>query len=93
MLGELVNQIIPFAPIFRRRDVLLVPESVGGILGRQFLRHETQLDKGTHAVLQETVVDLVDVGEVVNRMALAVLVVNAHVIEENRVEADDIPSP
>ncbi len=67
---------------------MLVPERMGRILGRQLLGHKAKLDERTHSVLQKTVVDLVNIREVVNRPARAVLVVHAHFVEKNSVEAD-----
>src|SRR6185437_16432446 len=50
--------------------------------------HEAQLDEGPYSVLKKPVIDLVDIREVVNRLAVAILVVNANIVVQNRVEAD-----
>ena len=88
MFRELINKVIPFIPIFGRRDILLVPKSMQRILGRQLLGHKTQLNKRAHSVLQEPIVGLIHVGEVVYRPTFAVFVVNAHVVEKDCVEAN-----
>src|SRR5882672_6943593 len=49
-------------------------------------RHETDLDEGTHAVFQQAVIDLVHVGEVVDRVSLAVLVVYPHLVVKDGVK-------
>ena len=56
-------------------------------LGRQRLRHEADLYKGPHAIGQQPIVDLIDVGPVVDRVALLVLAVDAVLIVEDRVKA------
>ena len=53
--------------VLRRRDVGLVPEGVQRVgVGGQLLGHEAQLDEGPDVVGEQAVVDLVDVGEVVD---------------------------
>ena len=42
----------------------------GSGLRGQLLGHEAQLDEGADSVFQQAVVDLIDVGEVVDRIAL-----------------------
>src|SRR5580704_6537633 len=54
----------------------------------EFLGHETQFDEGPHVVLQQPVVNLVNVGEVVDRMAFWVFVVQPYFIMENGVKAN-----
>ena len=56
-------------------------------LWRKLLRHEAQFDEGADAVGQQAVVDLVDVREVVDRLALFVLVVDADFVVKDGVEA------
>jgi hypothetical protein len=46
------------------------------------------LDEGPHAVLQQAVVDLIDVGQIVEGVALLVFVVDAHFIMQDVVKAD-----
>ena len=88
VLGELVNQVVPFVPIFRRRNVLLVPEGMRRILRRQFLGHEAQLNKRTHPILQKTVIGLVHIREVVNRAPALSSSYDAHFVEKNGMEAN-----
>ena len=57
-------------------------------VGGQLFRHEAQLDEGPDAVCEQAVVDLIDVGEVVNRIALRVFVVDADLVVKDGVEAD-----
>src|SRR5271165_965172 len=54
----------------------------------QLARHETQFDEGPDAVLQQAIVDLVDVGPVVDRPTPRVLVVDAHFVVEYGMETD-----
>ena len=49
---------------------------------------EAQLDKGPHAVRQDTVIDLVHVRPVVNGIPLGIFAVNAVVVVEDVVEVD-----
>ena len=87
MLGERSDQSVPFRVVLRRRNNLLVPERVIIQLGRQRLGHEADLHKRPHAIGQQPVVDLIDVGPVVDRVALLVLAVDAVLIVEDRVKA------
>jgi len=67
---------------------MLVPEGMNRVPSRQFAGHEADLDKGPHALGQQAVVDLVDIGEVEDRIAAFILIVDAHFIVEDGVEAD-----
>ena len=53
----------------------------------QLLRHEADLDNRPHAVLQQTIVDLIDVREVVDRVAVLVFVVDADFVMQDGVKA------
>src|SRR3954454_16292409 len=46
------NQSRPFLGILRGRWKLLVPEGMRSQVGREFARHETQLNEGTRAIFQ-----------------------------------------
>ena len=46
MLRKLVDQVIPFGPIFRGRNILLVPESMGRIFEASFLGMKLSSTKG-----------------------------------------------
>ena len=57
-------------------------------LGREFFGHEAQLDEGAHAIGQQVVVDLIDVGEVVLELALVVLVIDTDFVVKDGVKAN-----
>jgi hypothetical protein len=61
-------------------------ESVG--IEGELLRHEADLNDGTNAVGEEVVIDLVDVGEVVDGVAVLVFVVDSELIVQDGVEAN-----
>src|SRR6202012_1397469 len=65
-----------------------VPEGMKrvGVEG-QLLGHEADFDEGTDAVLQQAIVNLVDVSEVVDGVAVLVEVVDAHLVVKDCVEA------
>ena len=88
MLGELADQIVPLGIVFRRRDDGAIPEGLVDVFGGELFGHEAQLDKRTHAIFQQAVVDLVDVREIVDGISGSVLVVDAEFVEENAVETD-----
>ncbi len=88
MLCELGDEIVPLVPVFGWGDILLVPKWMQGVfVRRQLLWHKTQLDKRAHTVGQQAIVDLINVGEVVHRMPLGVLVINSDFIMEDGMEA------
>jgi len=61
---------------------------VQGIASRKFFGHEAEFNKGTHAVGKETIVDLIDIREVVNGISLRVFVVDTHFVVEDGMETD-----
>jgi hypothetical protein len=61
-------------------------ESVG--IEGELLRHEADLDDGADAVGEEIVIDLVDVGEVVDGIAVLVFVVDSELIVQDGMEAN-----
>src|SRR2546430_6342719 len=67
MLDKSCYELIPFVPILWRGDIRLVPKRVQDVLRRQLSWHETQFDKRPNSVGQQAVVDLVYVGEVIDR--------------------------
>ena len=88
VLGEVGHQVVPSLHALRRRNILLVPEGMKGIgIEGELLGHEADFDEGPHAVFEQAVVDLVDVGEVVDGIAMLVFVVDADFIVEDGVEA------
>src|SRR6185369_15672230 len=84
--GEGANEGVPLGIVLGRRNDLLVPERMHVLTEREFLRHETDFDKGADAAGEQTVVDLVDVGKVVDGGALGVFVVDADFVVEDGVE-------
>ena len=88
MLRKLSNQRRPFGPVPGRRNNGLVPEGLLDFLRGKLSRHEAQLDKRANAVLQQSVIYLVDVGEIVNGAALTIFVIETDLIVKNGMEAD-----
>src|SRR5271168_636179 len=89
MACEIFDELFPLVPIFRRGDVLFVPEGMDGVgIGGELFGHEAELDEGADFVFEEAVVDLVDVGEIVDGLAGLVFVVEAEFVVEDSVEAD-----
>ena len=89
MLGEGGHERVPLFEGLGWGDVLLVPEGVEGVgVKGELLGHEADLDDGADAVFEQAVVDLVDVGEVVDGVAVLVLVVDADLVVEDGVEAN-----
>src|SRR5580698_9049023 len=87
VLREVCYQGIPGFHALRRRNILLIPEGMQriGIEGELF-GHEADLDDGTHAVFEQAIVDLVDIGEVIDRVAVLVFVVDAVLVVKNGME-------
>src|ERR1700757_368461 len=88
MLREGGDKRVPLGVILRRRDDLLVPEGMVVEARGELLRHEADLDEGADSVGEQAVVDLIDVGEVVDGVALLVFVVDAEFVVKDGVEAD-----
>src|SRR6185312_14596810 len=55
--------------------------------GREFFGHKAEFDEGLHAVRQQRVVNLINVSEVVDGIALRVFVIDAVLILENGMES------
>lgn len=55
---------------------------------RQFLGHKADLNNWAHAILQQAIVDLVDIGKVVAWYAVFVLVIYPKLIMKNAVKTD-----
>ena len=81
------HQRIPVFETFRWRHIRLVPEGVErvGIKG-QLLRHEADLHDRADAVLQQAVVDLIDIGKVIDRVAVLVLVIDSDLVMQDGVK-------
>ena len=89
VLGEVRHQIVPAFHALWRRDVRLVPERMECVrVEGQLLWHEADLYDGAHAILQQAVVDLIDVGEIVDGIAVLVFVVDAYLVVKDGVEAN-----
>src|SRR5580704_4819505 len=88
MLSEIANQLFPPAVIFGGRRERLVPERVRFERRRELARHEAQFDKRANAVRSQAVVNLIDVGPIVDWPALRVLVVDAYLVVENGMKTD-----
>src|SRR4051812_9468765 len=87
--GERGDQPVPPVKTLRWRDILLVPERMKRIRVKgQLLRHKADLDHRTNAVLQKSVVDLIYVGEVVDRCSVFIFVINADFIMQDAVETN-----
>src|ERR1700683_658073 len=87
-MGKLVHEFAPSLVILRRIRQGLVPKGVRGLAGCKRLRHETNFNKRFHSKREDSVVNLVDVRKVVNRIALGIDGVDTDLIIENRVEAN-----
>ena len=63
---------------------MLVPERVQRVrVERKLFRHEADLHNRAHAILQEPVIDLIDIGEVIDGIAVLVFVVYAYFVMKN----------
>lgn len=103
MRGESLDHAVPCSVILRWGGVGMVEEGLDevGVVGH-FLRHEAEFDVGADMLGEETIVDFVDVEEVVDggvvgglRSEAGVLrltgwVVEADLVVENAVEADGL---
>src|SRR6266478_603634 len=89
MPRKVLNELLPFVPVFRRRNVLFVPEGMERIrIGSELFGHEAELDEWADVILEQAVVDLIDIGEVVDGLAFPVLIVQANLVMEDGMEAD-----
>src|SRR5437868_3405645 len=91
MAGESFDDLIPFIPIFWRSYVLFVPEGMqrAGIGGELF-GHEADFDEGANFIFEKAIVDLVDIGKIVDGFAGRIFVVDANFILKDGVEPDVI---
>src|SRR5215472_13679307 len=88
MLREMGNEITPFIVARGRRNDRCVPKGMTNFFGRELARHKTQFDERTNAILQQAVINLVDVGEIINWRAAGVFAVHPYFVLEDRMEAD-----
>src|SRR6476469_3357890 len=87
MLRKLCYKCIPLIPVLRRSDIGAVPERLNDFLGSQLSRHETEFDEGSYSIRKQPIINLIEVREVVDRLTLLVLVVNADLIMEYRMKS------
>ena len=72
MLCKCPHQRIPLRIVLGRRNILLVPERMNGLRIRsQLVRHKADLDKWPHTLIEQPIVDLIHIGEVVDRLPVA----------------------
>jgi len=88
MRGESRYQRVPPGIVSWRRDDGMVFERVHGLARGELARHERQLDEGANAVRQQSIVDLIEVRKVVERISAFVFVVDSDFIVQDRVESD-----
>src|SRR5580704_5727007 len=86
VLHERRDQAVPVIPIPGWRNIRFIPKCVQDVLGCQLVRHEADLHKWAHTVRQQTIVDLVYIREVIYRVSLTVLIVEANLVMKNGVE-------
>src|SRR6202047_1959030 len=92
MSGEMGDQIGPPPQVLRRRHDRMVPKRMQGLLGGKFFGHEAQLYIRADAVLQKTVINLVDVRKIVNGLTIRVFIVESDFIMKNRMKTDVLES-
>src|ERR1700693_5086530 len=84
---EMGDEVVPFVPIFWRRNVWLVPERMKGRLRGKLPGHEAQFYKWTNMICQQAIIDLIDVRKIVDGLSFRILVVQADLIMENRMKS------
>ncbi len=90
--GELRDHVVPLGIILGRRDVGVIPERLQIRPRGQLVGHEAELDERLHVGGQQPIIDLIDVREVVDRLALLVFVVDADIVEQDAVKANVLES-
>src|ERR1700722_5790069 len=89
MLGKVPHQIVPSIHILGRRYVRLVPERMKCIrIEGEFFRHETDFNEWLDAIFKQPVANLIDIREVINRIAVIVLVINADFVVKDGMESN-----
>src|SRR3984885_15552644 len=73
-------QRVPFRVIARRRDYRVVLETVHGLARGESSGHEGYFDERPDAVFEESVVDLVYVGKIIDRLPVPIFIVDADFI-------------
>src|ERR1700722_20924905 len=89
MTSEILDHLFPGVPILRWRDVLPVPERMDCFgIRAEFPGHKTQLDERADFILEESIVNLIDIRKVVDRLAVLIFVVQTDFVVKYCVEAD-----
>src|SRR5712692_9922981 len=89
MPRKVLNELLPFVPVFRRRNVLFVPEGMERVrIGGKLFGHEAELDEWADVILEQAVVNLIYIRKVVNGLAIVVLIVQANFVMEDGVETN-----
>ncbi|OQB90274.1 MAG: hypothetical protein BWX86_02273 [Verrucomicrobia bacterium ADurb.Bin122] len=78
---------LPFGVVLRRGDIATPPENRLRAAGHP-AGHEPELHKRLHPDAVDEVEELVDVLPVIDRLSLAILLIDAHVVAEQPVETD-----
>src|SRR5208282_4452202 len=87
VLSEGSHKVIPAPPILRRGNIRPVPERMKSVAGRQLIGHETDFHERAHSRGEQSVVDLINVGKVVNRTPLTIFGVDADFVVKNAMKA------
>src|ERR1700677_1345539 len=89
MARELENQLVPLSRIARGRHVWVIPERVRARSHRQFLRHETEFNKGTNSNLQQAVVDQVNPRKIQDQISGSVLsIIDTRLVFKDSMKSD-----
>jgi hypothetical protein len=87
VVEECFDECVPLGHVFGRGDVAFPPEDSVVVAGKG-IGHEGKLDEGAYVLGKQRVVECVDVLKTVDRVAVVVFFVDAHVVVEETVEAD-----
>ncbi len=88
MLREMGHQLIPGFEAPGGRNILLVPEGVKRVrIKGQLLRHEADLDHRANTLFQQTIVDLIDIRKIVDRVAVLILVIDPDFVMQDGMKA------
>src|ERR1700757_3251511 len=66
VLSKLINELIPFLPIFRRGYDRVIPEWMNGFLCSQPFRHEAEFYKRANPISEQSVVDQIEPSKIQN---------------------------
>src|SRR5215471_16512468 len=88
VFGELVDKFSPSIPVFWRSCVWPVPKRMELVCLGELVRHEAQLNKRPDIVREQTIIDLIHVGEVVDRVSFWILLVRSHFVMKYGVESN-----